>query len=130
VLNSIRTMFAAAVNRIAVTIVSAAANKLEAAAAVEKAGVDADLEAEASRLEAGGFVKQAQTLRLRAGGIQADAPGATALAALAHLTGDEPPALSAAPDVPQLPEASANPARRGPGRPPKAVAKADDATGG
>jgi outer membrane protein TolC len=121
----IKTMFTAAVNRIAVSIVSVAANKLEAAAAVEKAGIDAELEVEAQRLEVGGFLKQAQVLRLKATGIQADAPGATSLAALANLCGDQPPALQAPPSVPQLAEVPVTTAKRI-GRPPKSAAKPED----
>ena len=127
-LQIIKAMFKAAVNRVAVSIVATAANKIEAAAAIEKAEVDAELEFEAVKLEAQGMLKQAQALRLRAAGIQTDAPAATALPALANLIGEasnqtttkaDTLRLVAAPSTPSHTTAPAT-TKRGPGRPPKA----------
>ena len=127
-LQIIKAMFKAAVNRVAVSIVATAANKIEAAAAIEKAEIDAELEIEAVKLETHGMLKQAQALRLRAAGIQTDAPAATALPALANLIGEASNQTTTKADTLQLmaaPNASSNAAtpttaKRGPGRPAKA----------
>lgn len=125
----IRAMFKAAVNRVAVTIVATAANKIEAAAAIEKAEIDAEIEIEAMKLETQGMLKQAQALRLRAAGIHTDAPAATALPALANLIGEGNNQPTTKTESLQLAEAPtpgrivtvaiAGKAKRGPGRPPK-----------
>ena len=121
-LKQIKEMMTAAVNRVAVIIVSSAANKIEAAAALGKAEIDAELETEARRLEAEGLVSQAQKLRLQASSIQTNAPAATALPALANLVGETESGIVASPSIPQWAmTASEDTPKRGPGRPPKPV---------
>jgi len=125
-----KEMMTAAANRVAVIIVSTAANKIEAAASISKAETDAEVEAEARKLEAQGFITQAQALRTRAGSIDADAPAATALKALANLTGTttiSPPAAAVVPQLAAATDTEVTP-KRGPGRPKTANKPADTTT--